>query len=48
VAILPHALAAFVFRNLRFASFLQRAHKGFSSMPRWRLEMQPCDATNCN
>ena len=29
MAILPHALAALVFGNLRLGSFLERAHSGF-------------------
>ena len=29
MTILPHALAALVFGNLRLASFFERAHSGF-------------------
>ena len=44
VAILLHALAALVFGDLRFSSFLQGAHRGLVRMPVSRSAMQASDA----
>jgi hypothetical protein len=44
MAILLHALAAFVLGNFRLASFLERAHSGFSIASR----IQPSNPQRCN
>ena len=44
MAILLHALAALVFGDLRFSTFLQGAHRGLISMPVSRSATQASDA----
>ena len=46
MAILPHALAALVFGNLRLASFFERAHSGFSDSRAGFNHLMRCGATH--